>query len=147
MELYRRTQIGIGIISVLAIGIFLSLCGFVLEGSKNLLLVALFLGIAGLLFSSLNIVITSKEFRISLGIGVVRKSFPISDIVSCEVVKNPWWYGWGVKVIPGGWLFSVSGTQAIEIKLKNGRRYRVGSDDPVRVKALLDRLLSEGKEA
>jgi hypothetical protein len=45
------------------------------------------------------------------------------------VVKNPWYYGWGIRLIPGGWLYNVSGFWAVELQMKNGKRYRIGTDD------------------
>jgi len=31
---------------------------------------------------------------------------------------------------PGYWVINVSGFEAVELRLQNGRRYRVGTDDP-----------------
>jgi hypothetical protein len=28
------------------------------------------------------------------------------------------------------WIYSVSGFDAVEIKMKNGKRYRIGTDEP-----------------
>jgi hypothetical protein len=46
------------------------------------------------------------------------------------MVKNPWYYGWGIHLIPGGWLYNVSGWEAVELQMKNGNKYRIGTDDP-----------------
>ena len=32
-----------------------------------------------------------------------------------------------------GWLFNVSGVQAVEICLRSGRKYRMGTDEPERL--------------
>jgi len=45
-------------------------------------------------------------------------------------VHNHWYYGRGIKLTPHGWLFNVSGFDAVEIQLKNGRKYRIGTDEP-----------------
>jgi hypothetical protein len=46
-------------------------------------------------------------------------------------VKNAWWYGFGIRVIPGGGrLWNVSGLHAVELLLKDGRRLRIGTDQP-----------------
>jgi hypothetical protein len=29
-----------------------------------------------------------------------------------------------------GWLYNVFGSFAVEIRLKNGKKYRIGTDDP-----------------
>ena len=44
--------------------------------------------------------------------------------------KNRWYNGWGIRLIPRGWIFNVSGFDAVEIQMKNGRRYRIGTDEP-----------------
>jgi hypothetical protein len=46
------------------------------------------------------------------------------------VVKNPWYYGWGIHLTPSGWLYNVSGFWAVELQMKNGKKYRIGTDDP-----------------
>lgn len=45
-------------------------------------------------------------------------------------MKNPWYYGWGIRLPPHGWLFNVSGLDAVEIELAFGRTFRVGTDRP-----------------
>jgi hypothetical protein len=32
--------------------------------------------------------------------------------------------------VPRGWLYRVSGSYAVEIKMKSGKRYLIGSDEP-----------------
>ena len=32
-----------------------------------------------------------------------------------------------------GWLFNVSGLQAVEIFLRSGKKYRIGTDEPERL--------------
>ena len=83
-----------------------------------------------ILFHSLTVCVSHNTIAISFGIGLVRKSFVIDDIQSAAIVKNHWYNGWGIKWIRGGWLYNVSGFDAVEIKVKNGRRYRIGTDQP-----------------
>jgi hypothetical protein len=51
-------------------------------------------------------------------------------IASYQVVKNPWYYGWGIRLTPHGWLYNVSGSYAVEIKMKTGKKYRIGTNVP-----------------
>ena len=64
------------------------------------------------------------------GSGVINKKFILKDIESCHAVKNPWYYGWGIHWTPHGWLYNISGFDAIEIKMKNNKTYRIGTDEP-----------------
>ena len=74
---------------------------------------------------------------------IIRKNFPLKEIEAYRVVKNPWYYGWGIRFTPRGWLFNVSGFSAIELQMKNGKRYRIGTDDPDNLAAALDETLNE----
>lgn len=86
--------------------------------------------ICALLFHSLTVKVSHEEIRIRFGIGLIRKRIAVADVQSGVIVRNHWYYGWGVKLIPHGWLFNVSGFDAVEIQLKSGRIYRIGTDEP-----------------
>jgi hypothetical protein len=64
------------------------------------------------------------------GVGVVRKSIDLREVRSFQVVRNHWYYGWGIRLIPGGWLYNASGLGAVELSLEGGRHVRVGTDEP-----------------
>ena len=51
--------------------------------------------------------------------------------------------GWGIRAIPGGWLFNVSGLKAIEIILYNNKKYQIGTDEPEKVEQLLRQILKK----
>ena len=82
------------------------------------------------LFGSLTIEITDKKLKWSFGIGLVRKNIDMANVTSVEPVKNPWLYGWGIHLTPHGWLYNVSGWEAVQIRLKNGKQFRLGTDEP-----------------
>ena len=48
---------------------------------------------------------------------------------SAEKVRNKWYYGFGIRLIPGGQMYNVAGLDAVELKLTNGRVFRVGTDE------------------
>lgn len=82
------------------------------------------------LFHSLTVRFSRDAVLLSFGVGLIRKRFPLDEIRAAGVVRNPWYYGWGIKKIPGGWLFNVSGLDAVEIQLKHDRTARIGTDQP-----------------
>ncbi len=51
-------------------------------------------------------------------------------IVACEPIRIKWWYGWGIHLTAYGWLYNVSGLNAVAITLRNGRKFALGTDDP-----------------
>lgn len=83
-------------------------------------------------FASLQVIVDGEYLRVKFGYGIYKKKFALSDIMSAKTVKNHWYYGWGIR----GWLwpkmciYNVSGFDAVEIKLKNGKTYRIGTDEP-----------------
>ena len=90
------------------------------------------------LFHSLTVRVSRNDIFLSFGVGLIRKRFLIHDIESATIVRNRWYNGWGIKKIWGGWLYNVSGFDAVEIKLKNGRRYRIGTDQPCELLAAVE---------
>ena len=83
-------------------------------------------------FVSLQVMIDEKYLRIKFGYGIYRKKFLLDDVMSAKSVKNHWYYGWGIRGWPWPkmWIYNVSGFDAVEIKLKNGKTYRIGTDEP-----------------
>ena len=58
------------------------------------------------------------------------KRVPLAEIAVCELIRIRWWYGWGIRLTPYGWLYNVSGLDAVAITLDNGRKFALGTDDP-----------------
>lgn len=83
-------------------------------------------------FYSLQVVVDEKYLQIKFGYGIYQKKFLLSDIVFAQTVKNKWYYGWGIRggLWPKMWIYNVSGFDAVEIKMKNGKIYRIGTDEP-----------------
>ena len=83
-------------------------------------------------FTTLTTSIDKNYLQIKFSYGIFRKKFPLNEIVSVKQVKNHWYYGWGIRLWlwPKIWIYNVSGFDAVEIKLKNGKTYRMGTDEP-----------------
>ena len=96
-----------------------------------------------LLFGSLTVEIAGGHVRIRFGIGLIRKRWPLDGIESCRPVRNTWLYGWGIRKIPGAWLYNVSGLDAVELKLKSGKTVRIGTDEPQALSAALEKELPD----
>lgn len=87
-------------------------------------------------FGSLQVIIDGKYLRIKFGYGIYQKKLSLNDIMSAKTVKNHWYYGWGIRgwFWPKMWIYNVSGFDAVEIKLKNGKTYRIGTDESKKLK-------------
>ncbi|MBT9141393.1 MAG: hypothetical protein DDT30_01985 [Dehalococcoidia bacterium] len=128
---YQHTQIGYLIMVALAIGLLLIAYHMAVYGFDWITFaVMIILGVCTVLFATLTVVIEEDALEIRFGPGVIRKKFSLKDIESCQVVKNPWYYGWGIRQTPHGWLYNISGSYAVEIKMKTGKKYRIGTDVP-----------------
>ena len=95
-------------------------------------------GIVFALFHSLTVRISPSDIAISFGVGLIWKRFPIGDIRSVRTVRNRWYNGFGIRKIRGGWLYNVSGFDAIEIQFKNKRKYRIGTNQPKELLAAVE---------
>jgi len=85
----------------------------------------------------LTTVVSDDAVRVLFGIGLISRSIALDRITSAKPVGNNWIFGWGVRWIPGGWLWNVSGLDAVELALVNGRRFRIGTDEPERLAAAI----------
>jgi len=124
---YEHTQIGYLIIvatvaAMVLIGIILANAGTNWIAIGTLVVIA----VALVLFSSLTVVIWEEELEVRFGPGLIRKRFKLNEIESCQVVKNPWYYGWGIRLTPHGMLFRVSGFHAVQ-KLEEAIRQAINS--------------------
>lgn len=139
---YKHTQFGYLIATLLIIGMILILFLMKFYGFDWIaFIVLIILVICLFLFSTLTISINNDILKISFGIGLIRKEFLLKDIESCRIVKNPWYYGWGIRLTPYGWLYNVSGFYAVEIKLKTGKRYRIGTDAPYELEKVINGII------
>jgi hypothetical protein len=127
---YEHTQIGFVIIIALAATILFLVYLSMVMGFNPVAMAVLILLLAGLgLFGTLTVKVDEGLIEIQFGPGVVRKGFPLKDVAACRAVKNPWYYGWGIHLTQQGWVYNVSGLSAVELRMKNGRTYRIGTDD------------------
>ena len=95
-------------------------------------------------FGTLTVSVDKQYVTIKFGYGIFRKRFVVSEIASAERVKNHWYYGWGIRLWlwPKMWIYNVSGFDAIEIIMRNGRIYRIGTDVPSELETAIKRAIN-----
>jgi len=140
---YEHTQVGYLIIlamaaAMVAIGILLATSGI------NVIAIAVLvvLAVALVLFPSLTVTIWEEELTVQLGPGAIRRRFRLNDIQSCQAIRIPWYYGWGIRLTPRGMLFRVSGFHAVHIKLISGKEYIIGTDVPQELEKAIRQTIS-----
>ena len=92
--------------------------------------VSIILLVCLVLFYKLKITIDDETLCASFGPGIIRKRVRLAQIVGCEPIRIRWWYGWGIHLTPFGWLYNVSGFDAVMVTLRDGKTFALGTDDP-----------------
>lgn len=94
-------------------------------------------------FGWLTVSVDEQQVAIKFGWGIFRKKLSASEIASVAQVKNHWYYGWGIRLWfwPKTWIYNVSGFDAVEIRMKNGKIYRVGTDEPKKLETVIRRVI------
>ena len=136
---YKRTQIGWLVIAFIVPMIAFLVVLYVNQWGDNpipfwpFILIASLFVIAILLFYKLTIEIDGNTLKLTYGIGIIKFKIRIDQLLSVEEVRNPWYYGWGIRITPKGMLYNIHGFKAVAIKyFKDGKEksVMVGTDEP-----------------
>ncbi|WP_263787702.1 hypothetical protein [Salinibacter grassmerensis] len=138
---YRHTQIGYVTGGVMLAALVLIYYAFMVEDGALGVFGYTMLGAFGLLavlFSSLTVTVTDRELMFYFGPGFWTRRFALDDIVGVEVVRNSALHGWGIRYTHHGWLYNVSGLQAVEMTVRGNGQIRIGTDEPDALKQALE---------
>ncbi|MBX2989799.1 MAG: hypothetical protein KF749_01380 [Bacteroidetes bacterium] len=139
---YEHTQIGMVMVGMLALGIFCATFWMIYLGFSWIGLIALVaLDASLMLFSTLTVRIENRILLISFGPGVIRKAFDLNQVRECFVVLTPTHHGFGIRWMPESWLYNVPGTHAVDLTMKNGTHYRIGTDAPEDLAQAIQRVI------
>jgi len=131
---YRHTQFGppwlrFGVLAFLiAIGVISAVAGS-WEGVAIVAVTGLIVGTAIFVFSRFSVEVADEGLIASFGWGWPRRTLPWDEATAVRVVRNSWWYGFGIRWFPGGTLWNVWGLDAVEFDLVKGNKLRIGTDD------------------
>lgn len=140
---YRHTQVGywmagamVGLAAVIALRVqSLTIFG----------VMCLVTTLASALFGTLTVIVDESSVQVRFGpVSLLRERIAVTDVTHARAVRNSPLYGWGMRYIPHGRLWNVWGLDAVELQLKNGTRFRIGTDEP---EALLRALRARGISA
>jgi hypothetical protein len=136
---YRHTQFGWVTLGATLVILPVVVAGLLHSDLTTLMFVVAIIALMATLFGWLTVDIDDRRLLLKMGIGLIRRTIPLNAIRSFAPVTNRWIYGWGVRFTPYGMLYNVSGLRAVEILFDNGRRVRIGTDEPeALVRALSD---------
>lgn len=140
--MYEHTQLGYVTVPILVViallaGVFAAQSDSGISKWASLAVsVGLFVG--AVLFSSFTVSVNEQGVRFFFGPGFWEQRIPHEDIEQVRIVRNPVWYGWGVRYTPDGWVYTVSGLRAVELTTVNEDRIRIGTDEPQAFKHALE---------
>ena len=112
------------------------------DESSTLFTVAVVAGMTVLLavvflFSRLEVTVSGGAVVAAFGFGWPRRVIELGEVTAVRQVRNPWWYGWGIRKVPHGWMYNVWGLDAVEFDLSSGKVFRIGTDQPEELFAVL----------
>jgi len=132
---YEQTHVGYLTICVLfGAAMFVAVTGIVTPTDRAGLLISaiieVILLICAIVFTKLTIKIDGETLQACFTTRLICKKVPMAEIAACEPIRIRWWYGWGIHLRPYGWLYNVSGLDAVAIRLRNSREFALGTNDP-----------------
>jgi len=128
---YTHTQPGWVIIA----GIFLGVMAMMALNAYDFTILSLWPTLAILmailaLFATLTVTLDDSQALVVFGVGLKMPAIELANVAKAEIVKNSLTAGWGIRLLPGGIMYNVSGLQAVQLAMKDGYIYRIGTDDP-----------------
>ncbi len=143
MDIYERTQTSrsflvgtVALEALVLLGIFIGgdVSGVSLIGPIVAMVLVLILlwGATGL-----SVAVSPTEVRLRWRLGWPRKVIDRNEIVSTERIRNKWWYGWGIRLTPQGWMWNVWGLDAVKVNRSSGKAFVIGTDDPDGLRAAI----------
>ncbi|MGF1598002.1 MAG: hypothetical protein ACFCVK_13895 [Acidimicrobiales bacterium] len=132
---YRHTQTGR--LTLVMFAVLIVVFVFVAAGSDvtatalaGLLVFLVALGGVLSMFTRLTVEVGDTAVSARFSWGWPRRTIALDDIVQVSAVRNRWWYGFGVRITPHGWLYNVWGLDAVHLDLRDGSSFRIGTDEP-----------------
>lgn len=126
---YRHTQVGYWMA-----GALVALAAIIAARMQSLTIfgvMCLVTTLASALFGTLTVIVDETSVLVRFGpVSLLRERIALADVTHARAVRNSPLYGWGMRYIPHGRLWNVWGLDAVELQLRTGTRFRIGTDQP-----------------
>ncbi len=147
---YSRTQIGwwllaaLGMTAIVTLGLLSGLsvgrARFPPASTRIIpATVLVVLVVTAALLSTLNVRIEGDTLTWRFGPGLVRFSLPLTEIASVAPGRSSLLAGIGIHWVGTGWVYNVSGRNAVEITKRDGRKIWLGTPEPIALAAAIER--------
>ncbi|PCK32608.1 hypothetical protein [Pseudoalteromonas piscicida] len=121
-----------------------------LTGS-NLAFVAflVILSLVAFIFYGLTIQVDKQQQTLSwwFGPSVAKMTLQFDDIEFVQPVTNSLRHGIGMRISTDGWVYTVAGFDALEVVMKDGTKYRLGTNDQANLVKAMESKLKKEKSA
>ena len=144
---YSHTQIGWWGLAIMGFVVLcmLAIFGLIPEarerpqsGAVVVGLVTIALVVAMIIFSTLTVRVTPDALVWRFGPGLLSRRIPLAEIASATPTRLPLLAGLGIHWIGRGWVYNVSGRDAVEVVRVNGKVTFIGTDDAEGLAAAID---------
>ncbi|WP_404338718.1 hypothetical protein [Pseudoalteromonas mariniglutinosa] len=141
--MYQHKQYALFIFIILVwIGAFVALAWNLMGADVPLMVFTGILILVAFLFHGLTIRVTDSEISWAFGPGVFGQTLKLADISDVTAVSNSFRHGIGLRITHDGWVYTVSGFSAVQLTMRDGTYYRLGTNDQAALLAALNAKLS-----
>jgi hypothetical protein len=143
---YEHTQPGLLMLAVMAgaLALVLSTLWVLPAGQRWLIWPSvLVVGGVAVLFHGLTVRVADGTLTWYFGPHFWTNEIAVDAIARAEPVRNSALMGWGIRRLRDGWLYNVSGLDAVEVETRDGTTVRIGTDEP----EALCRALAQARDA
>ena len=133
MERYEHQQHATWMywLAIVLIGSFMLIAHAQPAASLGLTIATVAIAASFLIGSRMRTSVDGDEVRWAFGWGWPGASIPLVQIASVEIVQTNLLEGWGIHwTIWHGWVWNISGFQAVQLTRSDGSRVTLGTDDP-----------------
>lgn len=82
------------------------------------------------LFAHMRVTVDNTAVIVKFTTGWPQRRVALDDIVRTSVVTMSAVHGWGIRAVPGGWLWRAGGRRAVRLDRVSGRALIIGNDEP-----------------
>ncbi|MCF7512665.1 hypothetical protein KIJ96_15535 [Pseudoalteromonas piscicida] len=148
--MYKNTQFAWVIWLFLAFIASFTILAIFLTGS-NLAFVSflVILALVAFIFYGLTIQVNQEQQTLSwwFGPSVAKMTLKFDDIDYVQPVTNSLRHGIGMRISTDGWVYTVAGFKALEVVMKDGTKYRLGTNDQSNLVTAMESKLKQEKSA
>jgi hypothetical protein len=139
---YRRTQPGTGILVALLLVLgFLTFLSFGHPVTLASTLTPTIIICLGIVFSTMTIDVSDDAVEWWFTFGILRQRVAMAEIQFATSTRVTLWNGLGIRTNGRDWLWIVSGSNAVTLELRNGKKIGLGSPEAQDLAVLIDRII------